>query len=182
MPPICAELLLVGKKSNFSGEFRLKLITTKNVLDRKLLYLFKKKKKKTLKEEKSQPRDIVAIWHHPWPNHILDIVIVPSDFTILQKFFRFLDFKNIYNFSSPIISKLIKYILNFILINFFFFFDEVAVGLSYRGCVKWLHHIAEIFRFLDFKNIYNFSSPIISKLIKYILNFVLISFVFLIKK
>ena len=28
------------------------------------IYL-KKKKKKTLKEEKSQPRDIVAIWHHP---------------------------------------------------------------------------------------------------------------------
>jgi len=46
-------------------------------------------------------------------------MVAPSGFNILQNFFRFLDFKIIYNFSSPIISKLIKYILNFVLINFF---------------------------------------------------------------
>ena len=40
----------------------------------------------------------------------------------------------------------------------------IKVVLRWCGCAKWLHHIAKKkkkIRFLDFKNIYNFSSPII---------------------
>ena len=46
----------------------------------------------------------------------------------------------------------------------------IKVKLERNSCIKWLQHIVEFFfRFLDFflnKYIYNFSSPIISKLIK----------------
>ena len=46
----------------------------------------------------------------------------------------------------------------------------IKIRFKRNSCIKWLHHIVEFFfRFLDFflnKYIYNFSSPIISKLIK----------------
>ena len=46
----------------------------------------------------------------------------------------------------------------------------IKVRFKCNSCIKWLQHIVEFFfRFLDFflnKYIYNFSSPIISKLIK----------------
>ena len=67
----------------------------------------------------------------------------------------------------------LKFIADFFIYIYIYIYTHthciIKVEFRSRGCAKWLHQIAIFFlKFLDLKKIYiyNFSSPIIYKLIK----------------